>query len=214
MPWLSRGRGMLGRAVIALAAAALSLSAPGLANAATHEPSAAARDGPFGIAMGEPLSDLGPLEKLGMKFRVVSPPRPSPDIFGVTVEGFPSTGVCMITGISAVNHDDPNAVAAKQIVDQFSDVLATKYGAFTKKIDRCDNNSATCERYLTQAIQDESARYGYIWALKAPRSDHLYAFEVLAHSLDANSTVAEVTYFGDNAETCSAAEKAAASSAF
>jgi hypothetical protein len=172
-----------------------------------------ARDGPFGIAMGEPLSELGPLEKLGEQYKVLSPPRPSPGILVVTVEAFPSTGVCMITGVYTVNHNDPNGVAAKQLVDQLADILASKYGEF-KKLDQCNNNSATCEQYLTQAFENHSATYLYGWMLKGPRLDHLLALEVVADALDANSTTANIRYFSDNADACAAAEKGAASSSF
>ncbi len=186
----------------------------GLAGAA-HAARAAtvAHEGPFGIAMGEPLSELGPLEKLGKQYKVLSPPRPSPGILMVTVEAYPTTGVCMITGVSTVNHDDPNGVAVKQLVDNLAGILASKYGEF-KKLDQCNNNDATCEHYLTQAFEDHSAKYLYGWVLKGPRPDHILGLEVLAASLDANTTIAKIQYFSDNADACSAADDAAASSAF
>jgi hypothetical protein len=192
-------------------------SLPGAASSATGRLTAhplAQEDGPFGIAMGEPLSKLGKLEPTAGGYHVLSPPRPSPDIIFVTVEGYAATGVCSISGVSDVNEDDPNAVAAKQFVDQLAGVLQSKYGAATGKIDQCTDGNSVCSQFLTQAIQDGSANYAYGWSLKGPRPDHIRAVELFVHALSALKTVAVVHYLSDNSEACEAAKNASAASAY
>ncbi len=202
------------RAIGGWLAAALVVGAfAGPASGADHgEAAPVARDGPFGIAMGESLSDLGPVEKNDVGYKVLSPPRPSPDIYLVSVQAFASTGVCTIFAATKPDDNDPGAFDAKGLIDRLANALQSKYGPATK-IDRCDAGPGVCSQYLTQAIEAGTAHYAFVWSFKDARSDHIGQIIAAVQGVGDVSTSVMIAYLSDNG-ACDAAKNAAAASAF
>jgi hypothetical protein len=205
----------VGRWLIAAAILGV-LVGPAEAQSGKHAAEAApvAHDGPFGIAMGEPLSQLGPVEKNEAGYRVKSPPRPSDQIYQVDVEAYPSTGVCSILATTRPNENDPNAVNAKMDADGLASALQSKYGA-PIKVDKCEAAiGAECAHFLTQAISAGSANYAYLWKFASPRPDHIQAIAIGVSALSDISTSVMVDYLSDSSDACQAAKNASAASAF
>ena len=191
--------------------AALAGPASGAGEHRTAATAAVAHDGPFGIALGEPVADLGPVQDLGNgNYIVLHPPRSNPQIARVMVQAFPSTGVCNIDGTSDAFANDPNAVRAKQLVDDLASSLAVKYGAPTKKVDDCDDSAGGCDTFLTLKISQHAARYGYGWNFDgALRADHIGIIGAMVQTDDGVSTTADVGYLSDRTDACQKAEAAA-----
>jgi hypothetical protein len=198
--------------VAALIVGAFVGPASGASRQRAAEAAPVARDGPFGIAMGESLSDLGPVEKNDVGYKVQSPPRPSPDIYLVSVQAFPTTGVCTIFAATKPDDNDPGAFNAKGLIDRLADALQSKYGP-ASKIDRCDAAAGICSQYLTQAIEAGTAHYAYVWSFKGARSDHIGQIVAAVQGVGDVSTSVMIAYVSDNAD-CETAKNAAGASAF
>jgi hypothetical protein len=191
-------------------AAVIAVALAGPASGAGRPP-AVAHDGPFGIAMGESLAELGPVQKIGAGYyKVLHPLRQNPIVANVWVFVYPSTGVCDIEAETVVNEDDPTAEAAMRQTDDLANSLGAKYGVTLKKVDNCDDRDGACDASLARKIYDHTAKYMYGWNFGAVhRPDHLGIVAVGVSVYSPISTAARLAYLSDRVAACETAEAAA-----
>ena len=166
-------------------------------------------DGPFGIAMGEPLADLGPVEKAPSNgYKVLKPPRPNDAFRLIIVQAFRTTGVCEIFA-SQYFEDDPNAQKAIQATDSLADSLKEKYGPYTK-VDTCSGDDASCRDLFTAELNEQAAKYGYGWDFTGKvRDDKIWRVALAVTALNGTTSIMGLAYWSANQEACDAAERAA-----
>jgi hypothetical protein len=200
-----------------LVAIAMSSVIAGSASGASrkHAESATARDGPFGIAMGEPLAEIGPVQEMEPgRYLVLRPPKPDGRFTNVFVIAHASTGVCQIFAASDANEDDPAAQTARANVDDVADSLTQKYGPATKKDDDCDDSDGECASGLAQKLAEGTAHYQYGWNFdKAPRPDHIGIIGVGITAYGPTRTATNLIYMSDRVAGCGNANAAAGASA-
>jgi len=194
------------------ASAALWLSVSLAVGGASAAPAPRAHDGPFGIAMGEPLDQLI-TEKTSQAGRYVVTHHvalPS-GIASLAVDAFPSTGVCLIRGTSLVATDDQAGAVLRRKIDEFAELLKAKYGPYVKT-DNCDGLSEECTDLWVQRLNLGKANYNYDFDLSnAGRSDKIGYIEVGADAVDAITSYLYVEYYNVDKDGCDAARKTAAS---
>lgn len=195
--------GVAAGALLSVGAAVLALAAP-----AVHAASAP-RDGPFGIYMGEPLSDLQVIGKADVPHQyVVKAPRPNAQFPLVSVFAYPSTGVCQVAGLSEALDADATGERARSIVDHVAEVLATKYGPYDDKRDECDDSDAACAQNWTLEVLQQQARYAYVWR-SLPSEKFGGVSQMLVRVVTTTATAPRVSVFYDsNTAACNAAKSA------
>ena len=178
--------------------------------AATSKTAAVDHDGPFGIAMGETLEDLGPVQKTGNGvYHVLRPARPNEVLNFVSVVAFPTLGVCKILAVGDINQEDQRGSAVKSTVDRLSEALSTKYGTPQQEQD-CQASDTECSDYWTIQLHEGQAHYRYLWDLRsAQRADKIAMIQDEAMALNSVRTIPRVTYFAANDDACVAAMQAA-----
>jgi hypothetical protein len=173
--------------------------------------SAVAHDGPFGIAMGEPLADLGEVSAVqpGVS-RVLHPPRTNDKLPTVAVVSFATMGVCRIYGASEPYPFDADGKLVRSLVDQLAVTLTQKYGTPTKT-DTCSAPADECQDNWTTALRRKAAEYSYRWSAdKSPLPPGVKTMLLTEVPYNEIKTGAVVTYFGVNDDACAAALTAAA----
>jgi hypothetical protein len=196
--WLAAG-GAIGSLALLLASPACAQS-PG--KAIDH-------DGPFGIAMGEPLADLGPVRSIAPgQYQVLAPTRPNDTLNYVSVFAFPNLGVCRIIGVTQMITFDTDGNKAKLVVDSIAETLRQKYGEYNKT-DVC-NSDIMCKDYWVDQINKHDAKYQYSWDLsKNVKPDGVNAIHLDLGASDSITTYGKITYFDVDDDACFAAIKTA-----
>lgn len=126
----------------------------------------AARDGPFGFEMGQPIDEVAGAEELDVPglYRVESPPKPHSDFEVTVLEAYPNTGICMIRGVGRTILGDGAGAAIRSKVDDLASALETKYGQPAKQ-DICVAGSIKCRsNFWMMTLDDNERRYGYEWS--------------------------------------------------
>jgi hypothetical protein len=177
--------------------------------AAPAQPSAP-QDGPFGIAMGESIQNLGQVTQLQNPgwYIVVAPPRPNATFKRILVQAFPATGVCVIKGLGDTFINDEQGVLVRSVVDQTAEALKTKYGAYIEN-KHCVDEAGSCSEFWAQTLSRGGLTYMDLIDLsQTPRPDHIGLVGVLASASDSFKTWAAVEYHSAAHEECAKAEKA------
>lgn len=179
-------------------------------------PQAASSRGPFGVAMGTPISKLK-VEAIEGKpggYKLVSVPKPHTDFEEVYVTAFPETGVCVIRGVGFTLEDDGGGVRVRTQIAGLVDQLKTKYGE-PKKIDRCYVEYGCDSQFWTMKLKENSRAYFYEWPHSEGKVYGEGISEILAGAvaLDYSSTYVELSYYGNNHKRCLELEKAASAEA-
>jgi hypothetical protein len=201
-PWAST-------AVVAL----LLLSVAGFAVGTHASPVAAPHDGPFGIAMGEPLSELGPVRLAAPgRYEVLRPRRPNSMLVRVYVDLYPSTGVCEIDGNSAGVIGDERGVQLRRVLDEIAETLKSKYGPY-RKDDTCSTSAEECVEFWTEKLNEGVQKYDYDWNFgTSARPDNTNEINLSAQATSSIKSYAVLSYFSANQAACDAAAKAAQAS--
>jgi hypothetical protein len=166
-------------------------------------------EGPFGIAMGEPLADLGPVKMISPGYyEVLAPTRPNNVFNIVLVDVFPSLGVCQIQANAPPNKFDVNGSLARTTSDNLAQALTTKYGQ-PAKTNICNASSEECADSWTVLLNQRTARYGYSWYFGTTRSDRLKEIDLDVNAINAISTYVSLTYFSNDYDACQNAKKSA-----
>lgn len=213
--------GSVMRVVLSLLAAALLLQgcspsgskASGDANAIAggeKAKPAVVRNGPFGLDIGMPLSELPSSEAINDEgwIRLKTIPKPHSLVETVFVQGYPETGVCMIKGVGFTNEDDKMGSKGRAIHEEFVEQLKTKYGEPTRNVDRCFSNYCSSE-YWTMELKSGERLYMTTWdGTKAhPLPENIEQIGVIVSALDIDSTYVAVEYYGKNSTQCDAMKK-------
>jgi hypothetical protein len=164
-------------------------------------------DGPFGIAMGEPLADLGPVKAIAPgQYQVAAPTRPNDTFSHVSVFAFPNLGVCRIVGVTRAITFDTDGNKAKVVVDGIAETLRHKYGEY-RKTDVC-NSDVMCKDYWVDQINKHDAHYQYSWDLsKDVKPDGVSAIRLELGAIDPITTYGTIIYFDVDDDACFAAIK-------
>ena len=202
-------------AVAGLAAGVAVQIGPGGARAATPA-AAVARDGPFGIAFGEPLSEVGPTTNNDDDpggYTVVKPARANADLPLVAVIAFPSLGVCRIWAESRDITGDTTGVQVRAIIEGVATALQSKYGPPSAKQNTCTDLPQACREFWTLKISENKLTYEYDWKFADPnRPDKIEAIRLDADASNSITSWVQLTYFGTSDDKCEAAMKAAKAS--
>jgi hypothetical protein len=169
-----------------------------------------AHKGPFGISMGEPISQLGPVRLVRPgRYIVLHPTEIPAGIDSVTVDAYPSTGVCAIRGTSPTSTDDETGARLREKVDKFAEALKAKYGPYVKTED-CKGLEEECQNLWVQRIANDQADYSYDFDLMAAkRPDAIEEIVVAASAADSITSFVQIEYYSANHDACDAAQKAA-----
>jgi hypothetical protein len=170
-------------------------------------------DGPFGIAMGEPLADLGPVQAVQPgAYLVLRPPRPNSEIEQVVVTAFPNLGVCRIQGLTSDNEFDNTGSLARSAADRLAEALKPKYGEPAKATE-CNGSEDECANAWVQEVRQGAARYIYGWGTPGPGWPANIGKVILTvHAASSTDTFVSLSYASTNDAACAAALSAAAGS--
>jgi hypothetical protein len=164
--------------------------------------------GPFGIAMGAPVSSVGPTTEMDApgSYSVKSPPNPSADFPYVYVVAFPQTGICKIQGSGPDHeHDDLGSLVRSQ-ADEVASALSTKYGRWTKTQDDC---ASECDsQYWAMSLADGNRRYAYEWDHPNNGAGPIGKI-IIASQAEGLTTSLVIDYESSKHDECLAAENAA-----
>jgi hypothetical protein len=162
-------------------------------------------DGPFGIVMGEPLTDLGPVKLIAPgQYHVLAPTRPNGIFNFVSVFAFPDLGVCRIVAVTPSIAFDTDGNKTKTIVDGVAETLKQKYGGYNKT-DVC-NSDVMCKDYWVDQINKHDAEYRYTWDLsKTTGPDGVSTISLQMGASDSITTYGKMIYFDANDDACHAA---------
>jgi hypothetical protein len=173
-------------------------------------PARSVNNGPFGIGIGQSITDLGETTKLDAPglYKIESPPKPHSAFETVVVVAYPETGVCVIRGIGRNIDNDGAGVATRGAVDELADALRTKYGS-ARKIDTCFGSGSCNPEYWMMYMSNNERYYGYEFKEKSTvfQSLKLREVDVAARVSDTQTGYAIVEYQGTNKESCDAAAK-------
>lgn len=170
------------------------------------------RDGPFGIAVGMPLSELsteGAREaETGLSI-LKSPPSPNSQFPQVAVISFPETGVCEVRALSPVFESDPYIVQAGGFADQIAEALNVRYGKGVKR-DDCAGYSCDSE-YKLQHIESGGRYYGYEWRGQPnkPLPSRVTSIDLTVMHERFNNSQVRLDYRFDNSSACAVAARKA-----
>ncbi len=177
-------------------------------SAASEPQKDAARNGPFGLAMGQPIAELkfaqsdqsDPTQARILSFV----PRPMAEIETYAVLAFPDTGICEIRTVSKTFDSDAYGHNIRPAMDSLAAALDGRYGKHTK-IDRC-TGYGDCQ-FFQMGLKDGSKAYAYEWSKKTgsklPAS--LESIALVAMPGEFNDTFFRLDYVSSNRTDCKAA---------
>lgn len=170
---------------------------------------APAGNGPFGIAIGTPLSRL----KLGETThgdpmeRAVTPPLTDPDLVEYQVQGSGQTGVCGIFASSRPNERDGSGSLVRSQIDEFTKALSAKYGAPEIR-EGCHGDAFMCSpQFWLMTLENNERAYARLWnhQTAAMKAAHIRELGIYAEASNLGSTRFDVAFVGDNDAACNKA---------
>jgi len=174
---------------------------------------------PFGIAMGTPKSQLGPVTDASVSeqmFKLPTVPRPHPDLESYIVQATPRTGVCFVKGVGKTFQ---TSVYGSEVQKHFNDLkeqLEAVYGP-SKVYDTLMPGSIWNEPkdFMMGMVKKErflAASWNRDTKHALPAS--LQEIGVVATALSTNSAYVSVEFYGTNTAACEADVKAGKQNAF
>lgn len=168
------------------------------------------RDGPFGLAMGQPIAEL----KFAQSDQgdptqariLASVPRPMSEIETYAVLAFPDTGICEIRAVSKTFDSDAYGHNIRPAMDSLAVALDGRYGKH-QKIDRCSGYGG-CQ-FFQMGLKDGSKAYAYEWSKKtgAKVPESLESIALFAMPGEFNDTFFRLDYVSSNRKDCEAANQ-------
>lgn len=169
-------------------------------------------DGPFGLAMGIPPSEL-----VG-SFQFKQPTSDSPNVYEgqppKAVDGFDTyyvfatneQGICRIMAVEDVGVVNDSGMQLKEKVDELAETLGLKYGKHTKKYDFSTQDVYRRNpEFWMMGLREGAVAYAYDWEsgknnLLLPND--ISSIEVSANSTRSNSGWVRVMYVFKNSLKC------------
>ncbi len=174
------------------------------------------RDGPFGFAMGQPISEVPEAKESEPGFyTVTSPPKPHPDFEMIALEAYPDTGICTIRGIGRDLQSDGGGASIRTKVDSLSEALKTKYG-MPRKNDRCYGNDISCRNeFWMMTLSSNERIYGYFWEKpnEAMKAANIGEIAVGAMASNIADTYPVLEFYSEDVEACETARNAVSAEA-
>lgn len=172
-------------------------------------------NGPFGIVMGTPLTQL---DKDGTRdaetgLTVLSTvPTPSSQFPGIAVISYPETGICEIRAMSREFDSDSYITAATAFADEVAGALESRYGK--GKLDDGCSGYACRNEYKIQEIESGARWYNYKWESTASRlfENHVKSIALWVNHTEFNNSQVRLDYVFDNEAACASASKKAKAS--
>lgn len=121
-------------------------------------------DGPFGIAMNNPIPDYIDTDKIENNiFSVKDPPKLHPDFEEIILVAYPDTGICTIRAIGRNLGNDGSGTLIRSKVDALVAALETKYGK-GKKADLCLGGDIACTSdFWMMTLTSNERAYATSW---------------------------------------------------
>lgn len=171
---------------------------------------AVVRNGPFGLDLGMPLSELpptAPVKDAGW-LELKKVPKPHSLVETVFVQGYPETGVCFIKGAGFTNEDDKMGSKGRAIYEELVGQLKTKYGEPTSTVDKCFSSYCAPE-FWTMQVHDGERFLMSTWegTKDHPLPENLQQVGVIVNAVDIASTYVAIEYYGKNDAQCEAMKK-------
>lgn len=165
-------------------------------------------DGPFGLKMEEPVSELhfADGEDDPSQVRLLdSVPRPMAELEKYAVLAYPDVGLCEIRSISKTFDSDAYGNNVRPAIDEVAKLLDAKYGPH-KKMAACGGYS--CE-FFQQNLKDGSQVYAYEWskATGAHLPPDISEVSVGAMAGEFNDTFYRLDYTSSHKEECDRARE-------
>lgn len=170
------------------------------------EASMPSREGPFGIAMGQPVSELdlesGQSSDATQARLLASVPNPVAEIQSYAVVAFPTTGVCEIRAISRTFDSDAYGVNVRSAIDAMANLVTSKYGK-AEKSDDCTGYSC---QFFQMNLKDGSQVYAYEWSRDtgARLPEDIRSIALVALPGQYNDTFYRLDYISSAADECDA----------
>lgn len=175
-------------------------------------PSPKTYDGPFGLAMGIPRSEL--LNALNFKNKDEDKPYQFSGVPPKPVSGFETyalvatdgQGLCRISTLEDVNVVNDSGDQLKEETDKIAETLALKYGKYTKKYDFAHQDVYRRNpRFWMMALREKSVTYVYLWepAKGSPAlPNNLASIEISPGSAESGKGWVRIGYEFTNMSAC------------
>lgn len=174
--------------------------------------SLSAAAGPFGIEMGQPLSELDVREE-GPKPFLNSVPNPHPDFELYAVWASEETGVCSIVAISKEYTNDKYGDDIRDAITRFTKAFDKKYGPH-KTVDLLRSGALwDGPDEWVMSIRQSERFFGAYWE-KPQNAPDLSHIEIQVIALNSDDSVIKLFYQSDKFSQCEAAIAAEANSSF
>jgi len=174
-----------------------------------------AKDGPFGLKMGQSMTELDLVEEstpepAGVRL-LQSVPRPMAELETYAVIAYPKIGICEIRTVSRTFDSDSYGNNVKSAIDGLVDILDAKYGKHNK-VDECSDYSC---QFFQQNLKSGSQSYSYSWSRSAGSKmpEDIARIEITAMPGEYNDTYFRLDYTSAQEEPCKAAKRKAKSAA-
>lgn len=120
-------------------------------------------DGPFGLKMGEPVSELhfaDGADDPSQARLLESVPRPMAELEKYAVLAYPDVGICEIRSVSKTFDSDAYGNNIRPAMDELAKLLDAKYGPH-RKMAACSGYSC---QFFQMNLKDGSQVYAYDWS--------------------------------------------------
>lgn len=171
------------------------------------------RDGPFGLAIGQPISEVKTKEIEPGIFQVTSVPKPHSDFEYVVAQAYSSTGICAIRGVGKPLQNDSDGSGVRGEVKELAEALASKYGQ-GQSIDQCNAGDVECEDQFWMMTLSEGGRnfgYGWIKPTSEMKKAGIETISLLAQADNYTTSRVLVEYMSES-KACVAARKSSKAS--
>ena len=171
--------------------------------------------GPFGLAASMPVAELArldfkPIEANSTIFTGTAP-KPMEGIDDYAVLATSETGVCRIMANANLSVVNGSGDQIKARVDQLAELMATKYGKHSSKIDYVGEDVYRRNpEYWMMALKEDSAVYGYTWKTGKTETAlpaDVDRIEISAGAMRTDSGWAQIRYTFKNMDSCTADNK-------
>jgi hypothetical protein len=165
-------------------------------------------DGPFGLKMGEPVSELhfaDGEDDLSQARLLDSVPRPMAELEKYAVLAYPDVGVCEIRSVSKTFDSDAYGNNIRPAMDELANLLDSKYGAH-RKMAACSGYSC---QFFQMNLKDGSQVYAYEWskATGAHLPPDISDVSLGAMAGDFNNTFYRLDYTSSKKDECNRARE-------
>jgi hypothetical protein len=161
--------------------------------------------GPFGVAMGTPISNYSSCKKHPEQvgwYACSSLPKSHASFEIYYIQATPKIGVCFVKAIGKDINRDPRGVRTRAEVERLAAQIAQTYGPQTAIRDTLSPRSSlkAPDEWLAGVNEDERA-YSYDWT-KGNYANDLESIHVFARATDGQTGYATAEFYFKNEKQC------------